>query len=229
MRNTPHPINPQIVRILGNTNCYNYIDGVDEPIETFLNEQLNEDPFIVEFDNKYSGNSLGWLLNEFENPDDPREFIECADDAPIYWRQVRSYSQFRKRFNGRTFVKIFFNGVGILIIKPTWFWKGPVPGTKIFKLVKDKPVKKFMTSYLLPEIRQGLDVNGIAHCNQDFKHPTPTYKLVEIMDDEISQIGGKKPINGGKKQRKRVRITYKKKKSRHCKTYKTYKTNKKRQ
>jgi len=159
--------------------CNNYLEGEDNTIPDFLTETLDENPFIVEHKNIYSGNALGWLLKEFSDENDPREFVECKDETPSEW-QGNAYARYVKP-DGRTFVNVRVNGSNILVLKPDWFWYGPIPETRVFHLEPQAPVKKYMTNHLLPNMRDDFNALGADHCNQTGE--MIPYKLVEITEN----------------------------------------------
>ena len=209
--------NPAILSIFKNVFCLNYIDGDDETIDQFLEDQKSEGPFIVEFNNNYTGNALNWLLREFNDTNDPKEFIECKDNTPEEW-QGNAYSRYVKE-GGRTFVNVKIRGSNVLVEKPDWFWKGPVPTAKIFQLIKQAPVKKYMTNYLLP-MRPDFSALGSAHCQPS---NVDTYKLVEVNESNAQQIAD----NANHKQSGGKRRRLNKKTVKTIKSYKKRKTNKK--
>ena len=216
IKNDSEP-NPIILSMFKDVFCFNYIDGDDETIGQFLEDQKSEGPFIVEFYNKYTGNALNWLLREFTNTNDPKEFIECKDDTPEEW-QGNAYSRYVKE-GGRTFVNVKIRGSNVLVEKPDWFWKGPVPTAKIFQLIKQAPVKKYMTNYLLP-MRPDFSALGSAHCQPS---NVDTYKLVEVNESNAQQIAD----NANHKQSGGKRRRLNKKTVKTIKSYKKRKTNKK--
>ncbi len=173
------PLNQPTLNIFKNVLCNNYLEGEDNTIPDFLTDTLDENPFIVEHKNIYSGNALGWLLKEFSDETDPREFVECKDDTPSQW-EGNAYAKYVKP-NGRTFVNVRVNGSNILVLKPDWFWYGPIPETRLFHLEPQAPVKKYMTNHLLPNIRPDFNALGADHCNQTGE--MIPYKLVEITEN----------------------------------------------
>ena len=173
------PLNQPTLNIFKNVLCNNYLEGEDNTIPDFLTETLDENPFIVEHKNIYSGNALGWLLKEFPDEKDPREFVECKDETPSEW-QGNAYARYVKP-DGRTFVNVRVNGSNILVLKPDWFWYGPIPETRLFHLEPQAPVKKYMTNHLLPNIRPDFNALGADHCNQTGE--MIPYKLVEITEN----------------------------------------------
>ena len=173
------PLNQPTLNIFKNVLCNNYLEGEDNTIPDFLTETLDENPFIVEHKNIYSGNALGWLLKEFSDENDPREFVECKDETPSEW-QGNAYARYVKP-DGRTFVNVRVNGSNILVLKPDWFWYGPIPETRVFHLEPQAPVKKYMTNHLLPNMRDDFNALGADHCNQTGE--MIPYKLVEITEN----------------------------------------------
>jgi len=177
---------------------------------------------------------LGWLLKEFSNETDPREFVECKDETPSEW-QGNSYAKYIKP-GGRTFVNIRINGSNILVLKPDWFWYGPIPETRVFHLEPQAPVKKYMTNHLLPNMRPDFNALGADHCNQTSE--MIPYKLVEITEksapafataakyktnSSASAVGGKrrkiyKTLKRKQPKRKHKKTKHKKTKRKKTKT-----------
>jgi len=228
------PLNQPTLNIFKNVLCNNYLEGEDNTIPDFLTKTLDENPFIVEHKNIYSGNALGWLLKEFSNETDPREFVECKDETPSEW-QGNSYAKYIKP-GGRTFVNIRINGSNILVLKPDWFWYGPIPETRVFHLEPQAPVKKYMTNHLLPNMRPDFNALGADHCNQTSE--MIPYKLVEITEksapafataakyktnSSASAVGGKrrkiyKTLKRKQPKRKHKKTKHKKTKRKKTKT-----------
>ena len=149
-------------------------------------------------------------MQGFEDKQDPREFVECIDDAPTDFRGD-AYAQYVLP-GGRTFVRVGIAGGNVLIEKPDWFWNGPVPGTKIFHLEPQPVVKKYMTSHLLPVSRRGFNALGADHCNQTTD--IIPYRLVEITEETAQGYANNAidKVTGGNRKNRTTRKKNNKKK-----------------
>ena len=144
-------------------NVYDIMEGTEKTSREFFEEHKNDNPFIlvsmIENNQKklYSGNAIGWAK-------DNKEFVECKDDTPVGW-QGNAYQRYIKP-GGRRFIKAYLGGAPIMLLKPSWFDSGKVPGDKFFTLVSAKPVFKLMSLELATGINGDFDAQGANHCNQ---------------------------------------------------------------
>jgi hypothetical protein len=189
------------------TNTYDVIENDYVSINNYLDspDAINEGRFVLHLNGEYICQSLeGLRLSNRPNPNSTNynEFYECKDETPSDW-QANMYVRKWIKPNGRgPLVKIMGpGGVNYLVEKPSFFWNGPVPGSRVFNMVElpDK-VKLFASIYVLP-ITSDFDVLGADHCNQT--QPERIYKL-ELMEPE--NVGGKlrktKKINRNRKTKK---------------------------
>jgi surface protein len=170
----PYNPEPALKNIYEKIPLFDHISQDNTNVDNFFSDYNDDKPFIIYSGKSFSGNSHKW-------PPSHKMFIECNDDAPNNW-QGNSYIKYIKP-NGRIIIKMNLNGVIVSVIKPEWF-KRNVPGTKIFKLVEQGTITKFMaeefTKKKIPE-----DVLGSDHCNQKEKDSQKCYKLEEMSVDEL--------------------------------------------
>lgn len=224
-----------------NLDNLNNIIQVYDPLSTsevsaidFLNDNEDSDysPFIIRGSNgKFSGDAINWPSSSSSG----KEFIECKDTTPSSW-QGNSYKQWIKT-NARHFIKMFIFGSPTLVIKPTWYDRGIVPGTKYFNLIPGGKVFKFMSLVLASQnLPEDFTALGSDHCNQTGE--LGVYRLEEITLDELNTMipRGGNPYNRikNKKSRKTKKLNKKQKtkkpnkKLRKTKNYKKSKKSKKR-
>ncbi len=179
---------------------YNVIENEEVSIQDYLNSPDAEEDqyFVLHLNGTYICQSLNGLKitnSERGRPTDYAEYYECDPEAPSHWAG-NSYINTWLQENGRgPFVKIMGpGGTNYLVDKPSFFWNGPVPGSKVFNMVKiPEKVKKYVSSYMLP-VRPGLNVLGADHCNQTA--PETLYRL------ELMEIEKNKHNKRTKKQKK---------------------------
>ena len=164
----------------------------DESASEFLDGQDDYNPFIIRTQNGlFSGDAIDWPAVSSSG----KEFIECKDNAPAVW-QGNTYRRWIKN-NARKFIKINLSGSPTLVIKPDWYDRGSVPGTKYFKLVSAGNVTKFMSKVLSSQnLPADFSALGADHCNQNGS--IGVYVLQEITLDELN---GMIPL-GGSQNRK---------------------------
>jgi hypothetical protein len=152
---------------------YDFISGDDISPSDFFEEHKDNNPFIlvsmIENNQKklYSGNAIGWDKGNNES-------VECKDDTPVGWQGNR-YEKHYIKPGGRRFIKAYLGGAPIMLLKPSWFDSGKVPGDKFFTLVSAEPVFKYMSLELATGIDGNFDAQGANHCNQT--GPQITYAL----------------------------------------------------
>jgi len=166
---------PALKNIYKRIPVHDHINLEDTNVDHFFDQNNDSKPFIIYSGNSFSGNSHRW-------PPSNKIFVECKDDAPADY-QGNTYKNYIKP-NGRNIIKMNFNGGNLSVIKPTWF-KGNVPGTKIFKLVKEGTITKFMAEELAIQrpFPPNFSIIGADHCNQIGSQPC--YRLEEMSVDEL--------------------------------------------
>jgi hypothetical protein len=166
----------------------------------FLQEQEDYNPFIIKYNNTFTGNAINWPASSSSG----NEFVECRDDTPSDW-QGNSYGQYIKP-GGRTFIKMNINGSSLTVLKPQWWDTNAVPQTKVFNLVQVGTVSKFMSSVLASQrLPADFSALGSDHCNQ-----TSQQNVYELRELEIGDlITYASMITGGRKRKNN--ITYSKK------------------
>lgn len=160
-----------------------------ELASVFMEEQDDYQPFIVRSANgNFSGDTIKWPATSSGG----KEFIECKDSTPSNW-QGNNYGRWVKP-NARNFIKINISGSVTLVIKPSWYDRGVVPGTKYFHLVPMGTVHKFVSKVLASQnLPPDFSVLGAEHCNQT--GPVGIYMLQEITLEELNKMvpsGGKR-------------------------------------
>jgi hypothetical protein len=160
---------------------FNPIDNADQPANVFLEDQSDYQPFIIRISNgQFNGDAIDWPASSSVG----KEFVECRDDAPSKW-QANNYKKWIKP-NARRFIKMYVYGL-TLVIKPSWYDSGIVPGTKYFHLVPAGTVNKFMSKTLSTEqLPDDFSALGADHCNQT--SPVGTYELREITLEELNTM-----------------------------------------
>ncbi len=166
---------------------YDAINNEEITIQDYFNqEDANENQnFILHLNGRYICQSIDGVKrsnSEESRPTDYAEYYECHKDTKPEWLGNTYIRDWLKK-NGRgPFVKIMGpGGSKYLVDKPSFFWNGPVPGSKVFNMVKTrKKVKKYVSSYILP-VRPDFDAMGADHCNQT--RPETLYRL-ELMEVE---------------------------------------------
>jgi hypothetical protein len=160
---------------------FDILGGEEVSAFQFLEENKKHEPFIIRIKPKnYIVDAINWPI---ANPNG-NQFIECLDDTPESFQGTNSYRQFIKP-NARTFVKM--THYNFMVLKPHWYDKDYVPGSKVFKLVPDEPVLKFMTTmFTMTNMPRTFAPLRSEHCNQT--SPTPTYRLEVITKDELKDI-----------------------------------------
>jgi hypothetical protein len=142
---------------------HDFIIGEDISPSQFFLENKDDEPYILvsmienNQKKKYSANRIGRSKGN-------KEFVECKDDTPVGW-QGNAYERYIKP-GGRRFIKAFLGGAPIMLLKPSWFDSGKVPGDKFFTVVSAEPVFKLMSLKLANGIDGNFDARGANHCNQ---------------------------------------------------------------
>jgi hypothetical protein len=154
------------------TQCFDVIAQKDRAVHEYLLK--NKKHFVLKKGEHYSCDSL---KNVKQMSTYKKTFIECNDDTPSHWLGNR-YNDHVKP-GGRVFVKMLFRGAPVLVVKPDWMFAGPVPEPRLFELVPQTTVSKFVTSDLVPSIVDGFSALGADHCNQT--SPQMTYKLEPVL------------------------------------------------
>ena len=175
----------------------------DVSVSEFFDNHESKKPFIIKSDNTntFSGDAILW-----HSPTGATELIECKDETPSGWLGFSYKDKWIKK-NARRFIRVNVSGSPTLVIKPDWYDKKIVPGTKYFNLVKQGTVSKFMTTYLstldaYPEGREGYNAMGAEHCSQ-LPPPLGVYVLQPISLGELNTIVDKMvAAEGGKRNRK---------------------------
>jgi hypothetical protein len=177
---------------------FDYIEGVDMPVNKYFTENRNKAPYIVV--NKISDGYV-YSPNGIRLIPDNTEFVECDKDTPVDW-QGNSYKKFIKQPKARHFIRIYINGVSSLVLKPYWFDSGIVPGTRFFKLTEEEePLFKYMSLDLSKQIlAPDFSALGANHCNQT--QPQQTYKLEPLNLKDLEEMISSSPNAGGTKRKK---------------------------
>ncbi len=207
--NNPLPFNP-------NQKTYDAINGEEISIQEYLSQPEAEEEqfFVLHLNGEYICQSLKGIRisnSETTRPTDYVEYYECKNRTPPEW-QGNTYIRDWLKSQGRgPFVKIMGpGGSKYLVDKPSFFWNGPVPGSKVFNMVETpKKVNKYVSSHILP-VRPGFNAMGADHCNQI--GPERLFRL-ELMVPE-NQSAGKKRRSKSKKQQSKRKKQQKSKKTR---------------
>jgi len=180
--------------------CFDAYMLSDEDIQQYLSESPNN--FVLRTvlpggGSKYECQSLDTLktMNQIEGPipdDDERV------DSPykIFYECNASGSG---NIAGRKFVKL---GSELnMVIKPDWFWDGPIPEPRIFTLQREtEDVFRFIVSTIFPTRLPAYFYTGAVsadHCNQ--VSPVAVFRLVPYTG---SLTGGKRKNKASKRTRK---------------------------
>ena len=100
--------------------------------------------------------------------------------------------------------------------KPDWFWNGPVPEPRKFKLVKIEGGEKYLVSRSIALYGHNA-ISGV-HCDKSDKYYV--YKLAPIVDnteEKNVQGGGTRKKNNNKRYKKKSTIRFKKTTNKHTK------------
>ena len=177
----------------------------------FLEEQEDYNPFIIKYNNTFSGNAINWP----ESSSSGKEFVECTDDAPSGW-MGNSYSRYVKP-GGRIFIKMNINGSNLMVLKPQWWDTNSVPGTKVFNLIQVGSVLKFVSSVLASErLPEDFTALGADHCNQTSQqnvYQLEDLGIGELITHHTSPLGGRKRRNNITRRKKYKKLTKKSNKS----------------
>jgi len=123
------------------------------------------------------------------------EFVECKDDTPEGW-QANAYIRDYIKPGGREMSKIMGPyGTNMMIEKPDWFYDGPVPFDRVFRVdTLPERIRKFMTTEILP-VPPNYEATNIDHCNQKANDTREVFILVGLT----------RKISGGKSRKKKSR------------------------
>ncbi len=205
--------------------AFDSIEGIDVPINEYLSaeEAESEGRFVICLNGECACQSLDNIKRANNYRGDMKDIVEiyeCKNETPETW-EGNAYIRNWLKPNGRSpMVKIFGpGGVKYIILKPSFFWDGPIPGSKVFNMVPlpDK-INKYISSSILPlrENASNTEALGADHCNQ--LTPEIVYKL-ELMNE--AAVGGRKYKRKTKKYKKPKKVGKKTKKNRRVKSKKS--------
>ncbi len=144
-------------------NPYNFVIGIERQGGEIEFTCCSLRDLRMQFKSEFHGNGNQLFMSYFE----------CTPDAPAipqgdYGRYVPT--------GAREFVKITGPGGGnYLVVKPKWFWSGPVPSPAVFLLRPAGTVQKFVTNQAYPRLAPSFNFVGMEHCNQT--SPQTVYAL----------------------------------------------------
>ena len=209
--------------------CYSVIDLYDKNIDKFLTKDPGN--FILVFNRKKECESLANLRKQYFSAElnDYEGYYECKQSVMDSQKQT-GFTQitFRK---GDYYPDVEYVKVGLsntFIVKPDWFYDGPVPEPRMFKLVsmgKKIPLlsKRIAKNY-------GADVVSDIHC--DPKDEKEIYQLEPVLNKastpkQTAQQTAQQTARLTAQQTARLTAQQSKSKSRRSRIYTLHRTRRK--
>ena len=205
---------PEEAPVFTGPTCFDIVMQDDEEIQAYLASDPNN--FVIGLkaggNIKYECYSLDTLKQMYKITPEPtdgrliyRIYHECKDEAPVSW-QGNTYGRDHVLPGGRRFVKITFDMITYMVVKPDWIFEGPIPEPRVFVLERlPEDVFKFVSSEFVPNVIEGVSALGSDHCNQTSRQGT--YALVPVTLD----ANGNVPLtftttsSGGKRKGRKTR------------------------
>lgn len=130
-------------------------------------------------------------------------FYECKDETPVDW-QGNTYGRDWLKPGGRTFIKVTFDMITYVLLKPDWIFDGPVPEPRVFIIERISDVYKFVTSEFVPNRLANASAHGADHCNQQYRQGV--YRLAPVTleaDGSVPLTYTTSTSTGGRKRKTR--------------------------
>lgn len=154
--------------------CYSVIDLYDKNIDKFLTKDPGN--FILVFNRKKECESLKNLRKQYFSAElnDYEGYYECKQSVMDSQKQTGfTQTAFRK---GDYYPDVEYVKVGSAnhyIVKPDWFYKGPVPEPRMFKLVSTGNKKPLLSKRIAKNY--GTNVVSDVHCD-----PMDTFEICRL-------------------------------------------------
>jgi hypothetical protein len=186
--------------------CYAVIDLYDKNIDKYLAKDPGN--FILQVGDNKECESLTNLKQQYYSEElrDVEGYYECSQSA-IDWQIREGYT--KSTFNPEDYITaVEYVKVGSYnqyIVKPNWFYQGPVPAPRIFKLVSTGEKKRLISKRIATHAnrfatRYGTNIVSDVHCD-----PKDTFEIFRL--EPVQPVGGVGPKTIRRKSSKKSKTT----------------------
>jgi hypothetical protein len=154
--------------------CYAVIDLYDKNIDKYLAKDPGN--FILKNGKNKECESLANLRQQYflEELNDYEGYYECSQSV-IDWQNAAGHTKIA--FNPEDYITdveyVKVGSANHYIVKPKWFYKGPVPAPRMFNLVSTGKKKRLISKRIATNY--GADVVSDVHCD-----PLDTFEIYRL-------------------------------------------------